>query len=94
MSQLPTIPHDQFTWPPDTIVLPYWQTPEWCRYWLEEHRRTGHTLATRPLRNESESQLERYQAIAEMRDWASGVYLMPAFNRYDLAAEVVEACGA
>ena len=34
------------------------------------------------------------ESISEMRDWASGVYLMPAFNRYDLAAEVGEACGA
>jgi homocysteine S-methyltransferase len=25
-----------------------------------------------------------------MRPWAGGIYLMPAFNRYDLAAEVVE----
>ena len=31
------------------------------------------------------------ELIEQMRDWASGVYLMPAFNRYDLAAEVVEA---
>jgi homocysteine S-methyltransferase len=27
---------------------------------------------------------------AQMRSWASGIYLMPAFNRYDLAAEVIE----
>ena len=33
------------------------------------------------------------ELIAQMREWAAGVYLMPAFNRYDLAAEVVEACG-
>lgn len=32
------------------------------------------------------------ELIAHMRGWASGVYLIPAFNRYDLAAEVVEAC--
>jgi hypothetical protein len=25
-----------------------------------------------------------------MRLWASGVYLMPPFGRYDLAAEIVE----
>ncbi len=27
----------------------------------------------------------------KIREWAHGVYLMPAFNRYDLAAEVIEA---
>ncbi len=32
------------------------------------------------------------ELIAQMREWARGVYIMPAFNRYDLAAEVVEAC--
>jgi homocysteine S-methyltransferase len=31
------------------------------------------------------------EMIEQVRPWASGVYLMPAFNRYDLAAEVVEA---
>ncbi len=30
------------------------------------------------------------ELIEQMRDWASGIYLMPAFNRYDLAAEIVE----
>ena len=29
------------------------------------------------------------ETVAAARDWAQGVYLMPAFNRYDLAAEVV-----
>ena len=28
----------------------------------------------------------------QMRPWASGIYLMPQFNRYDLSAEIVEAC--
>jgi methionine synthase I (cobalamin-dependent)/5,10-methylenetetrahydrofolate reductase len=28
--------------------------------------------------------------IAEMRAWAKGIYLMPAFNRFDLAAEIVD----
>ncbi len=28
--------------------------------------------------------------VNQVRDWAQGVYLMPAFKRYDLAAEVVE----
>ncbi|HQE93147.1 MAG TPA: bifunctional homocysteine S-methyltransferase/methylenetetrahydrofolate reductase [Anaerolineae bacterium] len=31
------------------------------------------------------------ELIAQMRDWAGGIYLMPAFSRYDLAAEIVEA---
>jgi len=31
------------------------------------------------------------ELIEEMRPWASGIYLMPAFNRYDLAAELIEA---
>ncbi len=30
------------------------------------------------------------ELIAQLRPWASGIYLMPAFNRYDLAAEIVE----
>jgi homocysteine S-methyltransferase len=30
------------------------------------------------------------ELIEAMRPWASGVYLMPAFNRYDLAAEIIE----
>ena len=31
------------------------------------------------------------ELVEQMWDWAGGIYLMPAFNRYDLAAEVVEA---
>ncbi|MFP4343462.1 MAG: bifunctional homocysteine S-methyltransferase/methylenetetrahydrofolate reductase [Anaerolineales bacterium] len=31
------------------------------------------------------------EIIEQLRAWASGIYLMPAFNRYDLAAEIVEA---
>jgi homocysteine S-methyltransferase len=31
------------------------------------------------------------ELIEAVRDFASGIYLMPAFSRYDLAAEVVEA---
>jgi homocysteine S-methyltransferase len=34
------------------------------------------------------------EVIAQVRDWVHGVYLMPAFNRYDLAAEVIEAVRA
>jgi 5,10-methylenetetrahydrofolate reductase len=32
------------------------------------------------------------ELIEQMKGWASGIYLMPAFSRYDLAAEVVEGC--
>jgi methionine synthase / methylenetetrahydrofolate reductase(NADPH) len=32
------------------------------------------------------------EMIDQMKSWASGIYLMPAFSRYDLAAEVVERC--
>jgi len=28
--------------------------------------------------------------VEQMKPWASGIYLMPAFNRFDLAAEIVE----
>lgn len=30
------------------------------------------------------------ELVAELREWASGIYLMPAFNRYDLALEIIE----
>jgi homocysteine S-methyltransferase len=30
------------------------------------------------------------ELIEALRPWARGVYLMPAFNRYDLAAEIVD----
>ncbi len=29
--------------------------------------------------------------ISQMQDWVQGVYLMPAFNRYDLAADIIAA---
>jgi homocysteine S-methyltransferase len=32
------------------------------------------------------------ELIEQMKPWARGIYLMPAFSRYDLAAEVVEGC--
>ena len=32
------------------------------------------------------------ELIEQMKSWASGIYLMPQFNRYDLAAEIVEQC--
>jgi homocysteine S-methyltransferase len=28
--------------------------------------------------------------VEQMRDWAAGIYIMPQFNRYDLAAEIIE----
>ena len=31
------------------------------------------------------------ELIAQVRSWAAGIYIMPAFSRYDLAAEVAEA---
>jgi 5,10-methylenetetrahydrofolate reductase len=31
--------------------------------------------------------------LTELHDLAQGVYLMPAFNRFDLIAEVIEALG-
>ena len=31
------------------------------------------------------------ELIEQIRPWASGVYLMPPFGRYDLAAEIIEA---
>ena len=30
------------------------------------------------------------ELIAQMRSWAAGVYVMPQFSRYDLAAEIIE----
>jgi homocysteine S-methyltransferase len=30
------------------------------------------------------------ELIEQMRTWAAGVYLMPAFNRYDLTAEIID----
>lgn len=32
------------------------------------------------------------ELIEQMKSWARGIYLMPAFNRYDLAADIVEEC--
>ena len=31
------------------------------------------------------------ELVEQMRAWAQGVYLMPPFNRYDLAVDIVEA---
>jgi methionine synthase / methylenetetrahydrofolate reductase(NADPH) len=33
------------------------------------------------------------ELIEQMRSWARGIYLMPQFSRYDLAAEIVEGIG-
>jgi homocysteine S-methyltransferase len=30
--------------------------------------------------------------VEEMKPWASGIYLMPQFHRYDLVAEIIEGC--
>ncbi len=32
------------------------------------------------------------ELVGQMRSWAGGIYLMPQFNRYDLAAEIIENC--
>ena len=34
--------------------------------------------------------LSPLELIEQIRDWASGVYLMPAFSRYDLTAQIIE----
>jgi homocysteine S-methyltransferase len=34
------------------------------------------------------------ELIEQIREWGQGIYLMPAFNRYDLAAEIVAAAKA
>lgn len=34
------------------------------------------------------------ELIEQMKPWAAGIYLMPQFGRYDLAAEIVEGCRA
>jgi homocysteine S-methyltransferase len=33
------------------------------------------------------------ELVEQMRPWAAGIYLMPQFGRYDLAAEIVEQVG-
>ncbi len=32
------------------------------------------------------------ELVEQLRGWANGIYIMPAFGRYDLASEIVEAC--
>jgi hypothetical protein len=46
------------------IVLDSWQTPAFAQFWLDHGG-----LADKSQRNEPESQIERYTAIAERRDW-------------------------
>ena len=31
------------------------------------------------------------ELVEQIKDWGQGVYIMPAFSRYDLAAEIIEA---
>jgi homocysteine S-methyltransferase len=31
------------------------------------------------------------ELVEQLKQWGAGVYIMPAFNRYDLAAEIIEA---
>jgi homocysteine S-methyltransferase len=31
------------------------------------------------------------ELIEGIKDWAAGVYMMPQFHRYDMAAEIIEA---
>jgi len=30
------------------------------------------------------------ELIQQMRSWSKGIYLMPAFNRYDLAIQILD----
>ncbi len=32
------------------------------------------------------------ELVEEMKPWARGIYLMPQFHRYDLAAEIIDGC--
>ena len=32
------------------------------------------------------------ELVEQIRPWSNGIYLMPQFNRYDLAAEIIEKC--
>lgn len=51
--------------------------------------RTRHVPGSRSTQEGVRIALE---LIDQMRSWARGIYLMPQFNRYDLAAEIVEGC--
>jgi homocysteine S-methyltransferase len=30
------------------------------------------------------------ELVRQMQSWARGIYLMPAFNRYDLAVQIID----
>jgi homocysteine S-methyltransferase len=32
------------------------------------------------------------ELVEQIKPWASGIYLMPAFGRYDLVADIIEGC--
>ena len=50
------------------IILQEFLTPEFARRALEIHKKRRY-LAIRPQRNERYSQLQRYTAIAQGKDW-------------------------
>jgi len=52
---------------------------------LQRMRQAGESAAKEGVRLALE-------LIEEMMSWSSGVYLMPQFGRYDLAAEIIEGC--
>jgi homocysteine S-methyltransferase len=49
----------------------------------ERIERTGENAA-------KEGVLISIELIEQVKDWGQGIYMMPAFNRYDLAAEIIE----
>ncbi len=51
-----------------------------------------HRLETAGERSPQEGVRIALELIEEMKPWARGIYLMPQFSRYDLAAEVIEGC--
>jgi len=52
---------------------------------LQRMRQAGESAAKEGVRLALE-------LIEQMKPWAGGVYLMPQFGRYDLAAEIIEGC--
>jgi methionine synthase I (cobalamin-dependent)/5,10-methylenetetrahydrofolate reductase len=51
-----------------------------------------HRLEAAGERSPQEGVRIALELIEEMKPWARGIYLMPQFSRYDLAAEVIEGC--
>jgi homocysteine S-methyltransferase len=51
-----------------------------------------HRLEAAGERSPQEGVRIALELIEQMRPWARGIYLMPQFSRYDLAAEVIEGC--